>query len=298
MSDVAFHGNAQLKEETLARLRKHVADGRFFWNDPDGYDKGASIITCATEGVDDPQAFAEKLGYPVGLAIALNEIVNSFSNLEELASFCDAWLARTLPGADLSRVIPGTLVAILDDEALRGVTVGYPAIDAAREAVLALHRRALDGDTVERAEWKAARAAALAASEGSTDITARDVGAVAEAAAWPSTMRTVLVDTIVAIMRHDVREQLAGIGWTDHEGDSDENRVLYIMEAAHDRRTDLDGLDRVYAVLDEDHPEFGARFRVRIKQAEFFGRTIKKTGFDIVERLGAAPLGDTVSELD
>lgn len=281
----AFHGDPAIKEGALARLRRHVEAGTFRFG-PAWSEQGASALGAAIEG-DDPRIYSERLGYPLPLVLILDAIVNEFPNLAEAASFAEAWLERTPVGGDLSRIVPETLIAILDDPSLAQITARAPRVEQARQAVLDLHRRALGGEEVTREQWKTARSAALAANdEEGLDRVVRAAGSVAEAAAWPAATRTVLKDATAARGGLDLKLALAEIGWTD----DDERRVFRIMEAAAGRMTDLEGLERVLAILDADHPELALHFRERLDKFDALSSASVALGQDILLRLAAAPV--------
>jgi hypothetical protein len=62
-----------------------------------------------------------------------------------------------------------------------------------------LHRRAAAGDTPPEAEWRDARAAAMAATDACETRLEKSIPAAAEAAAWnPATSATVVSDTVRA----------------------------------------------------------------------------------------------------
>lgn len=292
MFECAFHGNVAIKDDALARLRAHIANGTFFWNDPGSAGTGASAITSATEGVDDPEAFAEKLGFPVALAFALDEIVNCFPSLPELADFAVAWLDRTEVGADLSGVVSETVVAILTDPGLAAITSRDRAVDQARREVADLHRRFASGQSVNRQEWKAARSVALAASDAASEPVVREAAAVAEAAAWPPTMRSVLVDVLSANLRRRIADLFAEIGWTDHAGpDSDEARLFAIIEATNLPRDEMNDLSKLHAVLEAGDPDFAKKFRQRLAQFDKGLHVTRDAAYVILNRLAAAKAG-------
>lgn len=282
---LSFHGDPALKADALTKLRRHIANGTFLYSTPADPALGASAISSVVES-GDPQEYADRLGYPVPLVLVLHSIVNSFGSLPEAADFAEAWLERTPVGADLSRVVPEAIVTILEDPALIEVTRRHGPIEDARQSVLDLRRRALAGETISRSDWKEARSAALAATDGaSKDRMLTHAGGVAESAAWPSSMRTVLADALAARIGLELRVVLGQIGWTD----SDEKRVFEIMDAAQGRHTNLKGLERVHAVLGEDDPELAPRFRERLENISRAAAPNIAIGERILELLSAAP---------
>tara|TARA_A100001391_G_scaffold201546_1_gene188851 strand:- start:23274 stop:24155 length:882 start_codon:yes stop_codon:yes gene_type:complete len=287
MENIAFLGDPSVKQEALTKLRSHIAAGTFRYG-PAWSDEGADAIGCIVEADDTPR-YSEMLGYPLALATALPSIVNAFLPLEEAARYAESWLERTPVGADLSKVVSQVLVEILEEPSVVALTVQQPDVEHSRKAVIALHRRVIDGDGPGRAEWKAVRMAAVAASDTVTDgVLLRSVGAIVEAAAWPASMRTVLHDVLGARGGLETKQLLAEIGWTDEK----ESEVYRIREQAETtgQFAELNGLDRVLALLDADHPELAKGFRQRMVQFEKLGDAIRAVGLRIVELFERAPI--------
>lgn len=283
---LAFNGDPAFKADAIAKLRIHVANGTFLYSTPADPTLGASAISSIVES-GEAQEYAERLGYPVGLALVLHTIVNSYRNLSEAANFAEAWLDRTPVGADLSRIVPEAVVAILEDPGLIEITRRHDPIEEARLSILNLHHGALGGETISRRDWKEARSAALAATDGAPeDRLLRAASSVAEAAAWPGSMRTILADTMAARAGLELRAVLGEIGWTDR----DENRVFEIMDAAQGRHANLKGVERVHAVLEEDDPELAPRFRQRLEKVGQLGAPNIAVGERLLESLSTAPV--------
>jgi len=217
---------------------------------------------------DDTPGYAARLGYPVALAEALPTFVNGVRPLNKAAAFADAWLERTPVGADLSKVVSHMILDALNQSSLADLTRGYPSLEESRQAVIALHQGVLRGDEPDRKAWKSARLAAVAATDGlaENELFARKAGAVVEAAAWPGTMRSALRDTLHASVALSLKLSLAEIDWTDE----DEGCVFRIRDQAEKDgyKAEFEGLARVYAILDADHPELAERFRARVARLE------------------------------
>jgi hypothetical protein len=286
MTMIAFLGDPAIKELALSRLRAHFEAGTFRFN-PAWSDKGASALGSVVES-DDPDAYAEAMGFPVPLALALDKIINGLEDLNEGKVFAQAWLERTPVGADLANVVGETLVYILELEQVVDVARRVPAIENARIEVIDLHRRALAGEEVGRKDWKSVRTGAMLATAGvAEDRVLRAASLIVEAAAWPGSMRTVLTDTRNELTGLDMRQTLAEIGWSD----DDERRVFAAMEIAEQRNKDPEGgMEVVFAILAEDDPAFADRARERGAQARNFSRSNPAVAQFILSRLASAPV--------
>ncbi|MBA4750665.1 MAG: hypothetical protein H2055_00360 [Sphingopyxis sp.] len=289
MAVTAFHGDLAVKEQALARVRKHIAAGTFRFS-PAWGDMGATAMGSVIEG-DDPQLYADMLGYPLPLVMDLDSLSNNLAHAAgdpSPTAFAEAWLEKTPVGADLSRIVPEMLIFTLSDPALVAQTVQDPTVEAGRKDILALHRRSLEGETISRKTWQEARAAAVAASDKASDRMIRKAALVVEAAAWPATMRTVLRDTVSARGSMQMSHALNAIGWTD----DDEKRVFQLMEAAAEQgeHADIEGVGRVHAVLGPKDPVLAARFRERIAAHKEFAAFSLIFAKFLLDRLAAAPV--------
>lgn len=287
MADSAFHGDPAVKAQALERLRRHIAGGSFVYF-PAWEDGKANVIGAVVEA-DDTPSYAAQLGYPIALAETLPMFVNGFRPKAEAERFAEAWLERTPVGADLTRIVSQLVLEMLGNPDLVALTERHPAVKQGRLAIMALHRRAIDGDEPDRKTWKAARLAAVAATdalgEGTLD---RRAGQVVEAAAWPGTMRTLLRDTLSALSTLEMYLALSGIGWSE----ADESRVFQIREQAEKDgyMSELSGIDRVLAILDADHPALGKQFRLRLERMEKSEERYRSAGWKTIEMMERAPV--------
>ncbi|SLJ88915.1 hypothetical protein [Novosphingobium mathurense] len=286
MADVAFLGDPAVKAQALARLRSHIAAGTFVFF-PAWADGKANIIGALVEA-DDKQAFAERYGYPIAFATALEMIVNAFKVLPDAEEFVGALLERTPVGVDLSRIVPQVLVSLLASPDVVALTGRYGEVERCRREVLALHQRVIGGEVPDRKEWKAIRMAAVAASDAIVDDALPHLASlIVEAAAWPATMRSVLHDTLGACGRLEIQQMMDTIGWTQAQ----ESRVFKIREQAEadGRMAELEGLDRVLALLDHDDPELARGFRKRLEHFGKLGDHYRTVGWKIIELIEQAP---------
>jgi hypothetical protein len=287
MTDIAFLGDPELKALALARLRSHIAAGTFVifpaWDD------GKANVIGALIEADDKQAFADQYGYPIAFVTALEGIVNAFRFGPDSEGFVQALLERTPVGADLSRVVSQLLVNLLDRPDIVALTTRDAEVERCRQAVVGLQQRAIAGEESDRKVWKSARLAAIAASDTVADDTALHMASlIVEAAAWPTTMRTVLHDTLGACGRLESHQIMNAIGWTE----ADESRVFKIREQAEadGRLAELSGLDRVLGLLDADDPDLARGFRERLEQFEKMGENYRAVGWQIVDLIEQAPV--------
>ncbi|MBB4099331.1 hypothetical protein [Sphingomonas kyeonggiensis] len=287
MRVVTFHGDLAVKAQALERLRHHIMAGNFVYF-PAWEDGKANVIGAVMEA-DDTPGYAEKLGYPLGLADTLPMFVNGFRPQAEAARFADAWLERTPVGADLTQIVSQLVLDLLANPELVAMTKRHPDVERGRRAIMALHQRAVDGDEPDRKTWKAARLAAVAATDAFEEETLdRWAAQVIEAAAWPGAMRTVLRDTLGGLSAFEMHLSLSRIGWTKE----DESRVFHIREQAEKDgfKAEFSGLDRVLAILDADHPALAGQFRLRLEGVEEATERYRATGWKTIEMMEQAPL--------
>ncbi len=288
MGDIAFHGDPAIKAMAQERLHRHVAAGSFVYF-PAWEDGEANVIGAVVEA-DDTPLYAETLGYPIALAETLPKFVNDgFRQRDDAAAFAEAWLARTPVGADLSRIVSQLVLDLLDDAGLAAITSRHPELERCRRGIMDLHRRAIDGETLDRKAWKTLRLAAVAATDGIGDAPVdRQAGNVVEAAAWPGTMRTVLRDTLSGSGTLHLTLSLAEIGWTTEN----ESRVFHIREQAEKDgyKAEFSGLDRLYAILDADHPALATGFRQRLQRMEESSAKCRAVAWHAIELMERAPL--------
>ncbi len=293
MADIAFHDDPAIKAQAQARLRHHVAAGSFVYFP--AWENGQANVIGAVVEADDTPAYAERLGYPIALAEALPGLVNGFLQRDEAAAFAEAWLARTPVGVDLSRIVSQLVLFLLDDAGLAAITGRHLELEQCRQTIMALHRQAMDGDMPDRKAWKSVRMAAVAATDRIGDAPLdRQAGGVVEAAAWPGTMRTVLRDTLTARGTLDLTRSLAEIDWTDEK----ESRVFKLREQAEKDgyKAELSGLERVFAILDGDHPALARGFRQRLQRLEESSAQYRSIGWQAIEMMENAPIIATASK--
>ncbi|WP_062786620.1 hypothetical protein [Novosphingobium capsulatum] len=290
MAVIAFHGDPLVKAQALDRLQRHVAAGSFVYF-PAWENGNANVIGAVVEA-DDTPAYAERLGYPLALAETLPMLVNGFRPQPEAVRFALAWLERTPVGADLTTIVSQLVLDLLANADLVKLTERYPDVEQSRQAIMALHCRAIDGEEPDRKTWKAARLAAVAATDAVDEAALeRRAAQVVEAAAWPGTMRTVLRDTLNGLGTAELHLSLSEAGWTEEN----ESRVFHIRQQAETDgyKAELSGLDRVLAILDADHPALAEQFRVRLDLMEESSARYRALAWKAIERMEQAPIAAT-----
>ncbi|MDR6511006.1 hypothetical protein J2792_001878 [Novosphingobium capsulatum] len=290
MAVIAFHGDPLVKAQALDRLQRHVTAGSFVYF-PAWENGNANVIGAVVEA-DDTPAYAERLGYPLALAETLPMLVNGFRPQPEAVRFALAWLERTPVGADLTTIVSQLVLDLLANADLVKLTERYPDVEQSRQAIMALHRRAIDGDEPDRKTWKAARLAAVAATDAVDEAALeRRAAQVVEAAAWPGTMRTVLRDTLNGLGTAELHLSLSEAGWTEEN----ESRVFHIRQQAETDgyKAELSGLDRVLAILDADHPALAEQFRVRLDLMEESSARYRALAWKAIELMEQAPIAAT-----
>lgn len=215
-------------------------------------------------------------------------IVNAFKTLPAAQEFVEALLERTPVGADLSGVVSQALVFLLERPEIVALVAPHAQVEQCRQAVLGLHQRVIAGDEPDRKEWKSIRLASVAASDIIVDdASAHMASLIIESAAWPASMRSVLHDTLGACGRLESQQLMDAIGWSE----ADESRVFKIRDKAEGegRMAELEGLDRVLALLDHDDPALARGFRERLDQFKKMGEVYRTVGWKIVDFIEQAP---------
>jgi hypothetical protein len=148
----------------------------------------------------DLSVWQQRTGIPKAVGSALDTVASYLAEPEQAARFVLEWVEAVEVGQDLGGVAPALIEWLMsdsehglhrcaDDEAVRRMI----------SRVADLHRRAATGDAPPEAEWKAARAAAMAATDACENPLEKSIAAAAEAAAWnPATSATAVSDTVRA----------------------------------------------------------------------------------------------------
>lgn len=180
----AFHGNAAVKTEYLARLSAHeVADeiihGTYWQNG-----KGCAVGCTVHLNDNAHAAYESQLGIPQVIARLEDRIFEGMKNGDS-KTFPRRFLEAIPVGADLSLVWPRFAVWLLVDEehGVRRHTKRDSAQWVAISRVAELYAQTINGEKVTIDEWREARVAAEAAAEAAEAATYASVPAEAAAVA-------------------------------------------------------------------------------------------------------------------
>lgn len=172
----AFHGQAEIKEKYLARVRAHVAadeliHGRYWENG-----KGCAVGCTVHSG--DHSAYERELGIPRVLARLEDGIFEGLPNGRS-KEWPEQFLSSIEVGADLSSVWPRFAVWLLTDGKY-GV-IQFAKTDRSKKAIQDVsdaYQSILDGlAAAQQIDWMKLRAAAAAAAARRARTSAREVQA-------------------------------------------------------------------------------------------------------------------------
>jgi hypothetical protein len=195
----AFHADPAIKQEFLARLQAHAEAGEILnrasvWNDGKG-----GPVACMVHDTD-LAVWEQHTGIPKAVGSALDVAASYLDQPEQAARFVLEWVEAVEVGQDLGSVAPALMEWLLSDSE-HGIH-RFADNEAARQMinrVADLHRRAAAGDAPHEAEWRAARTAAMAATDACETPLGKSIPACVEAAAWnPAVSATVVSDTVRA----------------------------------------------------------------------------------------------------
>lgn len=176
----AFHGDARVKRDLRDRVTAHIEAGTMLLGDTSWDGSGGSPLGVSAEATD-AQAYADAFGYPLPLAALLDPLSAALGEDERGFRFVLDWVSLVEPGADLSQV-PARLVLMMLETAGTG-----SALKPLQERLIALHRRDLANDPVDRAEWSALRQAIAGTKADAADNPLAFGGlGLFEAACWPA----------------------------------------------------------------------------------------------------------------
>jgi hypothetical protein len=195
----AFHADPAIKLAFLARLQAHAQAGEIInranvWSDGKG-----GPVACMVHDTD-LAVWQERTGVPKAVGSALDIAASYLDEPEQAARFVLEWVEAVEVGQDLRCVAPALIEWLLSDSE-HGI-LRLAEDEAARQiirCVADLHRRVAVGDAPPEVEWRAARAAAMAATDACETPLEKSILACVEAAAWnPATSATAVSDTVRA----------------------------------------------------------------------------------------------------
>ena len=195
---LAFHGQQQIKDQYLARVRAHREADELVSGT--GWEQNGKVRGCAvgcTFNAYDHTRGPVEIGYPTDLLFLEDSIFEGLALDNDGAhlSFPEAFLDAAAPGADLSMVLPRFSLWLLagPETPLTFDADKYPGVAAAVAGVAQLHQEWITtGTRPEAARWSAAESVARNAvrsiAESADECAPRSV---AESAAWSAVMSAV-----------------------------------------------------------------------------------------------------------
>jgi hypothetical protein len=180
----AFHNDPMVKTQLLDRLKRCAETGAILnaahvWKDGKG-----SPVACMVDAAD-LALWQQRTGIPKAVGSALDTAASVLDTPEQAARFTLEWVEAVPVGQDLAGLAPALLDWFLTDEQY-GLQRSAKAesVLGMIARVAGLHRRAACGDPPAESEWRAARIAAMAVTDGCANTEDKHVAACLEAAAW------------------------------------------------------------------------------------------------------------------
>lgn len=263
----AYRGDHDRKRQLLQRLRELAEADRWvdrpmYWNGDTGSLIGSLL---QSEMVD---AWEDVYGLPKWLALALDGQFIAAPDDAEGVRAGIALLEAIAPGADLSVAGNRCLLEFLQGPSVGLSTQAVPGpLAEVLDRVAGLHQARIHGQTVEAAQWRQARRAAMEATNALPPNTPEaTVGACIEAAAWePATSRTAVSDTLRIwgwVMRGTA--QVPATSNMPDMSDEEHARIRALLQRLYEDAKAERGDDAHIDVLklaSEKHPEVYARMR-------------------------------------
>ncbi len=240
----AFHGDAAMRSDVVARLRRHAASGTLSFGATRWDGAGGSTLGVAAES-EDSGDYAARFGYPLALAGLLDPIVAS--NYDGALETAIAWHDRVRPGSDLSNVPIAILTEVLDRLGASVSAADY------RKIVIDMHRGEACGDTASRTSWSRLRMEIEAHAEAAQEP-ARTALQACALACWPlATSRSLLTGLIHAFTaatpgapdfdendRRSANAILQGL-WDETQAQRDAGDPVHLPTLFRARHPDLSG---------------------------------------------------------
>jgi hypothetical protein len=204
-SCAAFHGDPARKAAMVDGVRVKWAQREVF---PVPYlkwrrDGGLVSLSGALAETQVPEAFVERTGLPLELAILCEGLVNAGAEFSEdqnahlgigvrggesILAFAIEWLDAIPVGADLGGVVPRFMHGFLASVLAPGFAMAAhlsPAVSACAQRILELWEREIGGTPVAPKEWRSVRADALRAADDHGDPWGFALSELVESLAWP-----------------------------------------------------------------------------------------------------------------
>lgn len=257
----AFHGRAEVRQQLVQNLRRHVGAGPLAWNDQAG-----SVAGCLIES-EVPQAWTDQTGLPQWMAYALDVIAEGLLPADAFNQ-AEALLHAVPLGTDAGPSGSQLVVRLLDSAwSSLPKDAQASALQQAMAVVQSLHRQVAAGALVDAGQWRRARQQAMAVTNVLVDPREKAIAACIESAGWDPQKSPTLV---AAVLRQwmDVESLKADseFGWTeaDHahiQQRLDEMHQQHLVGKPEEKRD-------VFLLLEAHHPDEALRLREYIN----FGR--------------------------
>jgi hypothetical protein len=203
---LAYHGDPQIKEKYLARVRAHAAADEIvkgqYWQGGKG-----CAVGCTIHG-SDHGTYETKLGIPRAVALLEDVIFEGLPNGKAKA-WPERFLATIRPGQDLSLVWPRFALRMLTDEKHGMATIAKHHPEALKiiRSATALFERHVAGHPPSAAEWDATWRAAMTAMAAMTARAARAARAAMDAMdAMTARAAMAAMDAMTAMDAMDARD--------------------------------------------------------------------------------------------
>jgi hypothetical protein len=268
----AFNARTEVRDAALQRLAAHVEvqqllSGALLWDGEKG-----SVAGCLAES-SDPAEWEARLGLARWMAYALDTVTGRLGATRALSE-AEALLRAIPVGHDTGAMGSLLIIRLLDEVVAVRAPIG--ALADALDALFALHRRCLQNEEVIASEWKAARRAAMQASDALVPPPAEDerlapdaaqlraVGGAIEAAAWdPQRSATAVSEVLRQWLVLEGLNADEEFGWTPEDDALIRQRLgemhaKYLADKPDETRT-------VFDFLEIEHDALATRLRAYIK---------------------------------
>ena len=153
---LAFHGKQEIKDEYVGRVQAHRAADELMHGRTGQNGKGFAVW-CTFDKYDHSLGPVE-IGFPTELMLLNDRIFESLGAPDDM-EWPEKFLAAAKPGADLSRVVPKTMLWLLNDKEW-GVTKYFEGEDkAALEMLVDVVTRWIETGKIDAKRLSAATAA-------------------------------------------------------------------------------------------------------------------------------------------
>lgn len=194
----AFNDDLATKAALMRRLAAHGVAGDLVspathWDGEKG-----SVAGCLVHDTDFT-VWESQTGLPKALAPIIDLVAGALAPTEAGAAFALYWLSIIRVGVDLDG-LPADVIAYLVGDPVVGISryADDARVQDAALLIVRLHKRAARGDRPTAAEWQAARAIAIEATDGCEGLS-HQVGECIEASGWDVSAAPAVVNDVLTI---------------------------------------------------------------------------------------------------